>query len=144
MRQYRIECATASAVSLVLGLAIYIFLRSGTYIHDFLSENLNVVLNEIKCKTADNILNNFFKYYFVDFLWGCSLTFALCSVSTKACKSNVLMHSVFSFALGVLFEVAQYFSFINGTFDFIDICMYAAASIAGAAININIFLRRKI
>ena len=142
MRRYRIKCVMASAVCLVLGLVIYIFLRSGTYIHSFLTENLNVVLHEIKFKTADNILNNFLGYYFVDFLWGCSLIFALCSVSTKACKSNVIKCSVYSFALGALFEVAQYFSYINGTYDFIDICMYAAASLVCVAININILLRR--
>lgn len=144
MREYRIKCAIISKVNLVLGFIIYIFMRSDTYIHFLLPENLKISLYEISCKIPHNILLDFFRYYFVDFLWGLSLSFALCSVSLKVCKSNVLIISACSFVLGVVFEVAQYFSLINGTCDFADICMYAAASLACAAININILLRRKI
>lgn len=141
MRNYRIKCLAISTLSLLAGLVIYIFLRDDTYIHDFLSVVLNLTV-ESKC--INSVLCDFLKYYFVDYLWGAALAFSLCSVAVNLTHKSIVKMSCVSFALGVLFEIAQYFSLVNGTFDFIDICMYAAASIVCAAININLFLRRKL
>lgn len=143
MVEYRIKSAVFSAMNLFFGFVIYIFLRSGTYIHELLPQNMQLFFLEVSSQTEVNYLTEFLKYYFVDYLWGASLAFALCSVISVPNKIRIIAVAFVSFFLGVLFEISQHFSVVDGTFDLIDICMYAAASFVCAVININIFLRRK-
>lgn len=144
MRRYRIKCVVISGTCLLLGFFIYLFMRSNTYIHEIMPETVNLFLREIRFGRADTFLNKIIKYYFADFLWGLSFAFALCAVSVEFCEKNIFKCSLYAFLIGILFELAQYFSIINGTFDFVDICMYAAASVSCAAVNIKFFQRSKL
>lgn len=127
-----------SALNLIIGLLIYIFLRQDTYIHQFLNEEIQVYLYKIAFNADKYRFVSFLKYYIVDYLWGAALTFSLCSVAANPNIKSAIAVSCVSFVLGTEFEIAQYFSVINGTFDWLDICMYATASFLCAVININI------
>lgn len=87
----------------------------------------------------DNVIAVFLKCYFIDFLWGISLAFALNSVAYSFANKKIIINCFVTFLLGLLFEFAQLADIIRGTFDFVDIIMYAFAALISAAININIF-----
>lgn len=133
-----------SALSLFLGLIIYMFMRSGTNFHFLLPDAIRNFLYGISGAVPDNFITDFLRFWFVDFLWGVSLTFALISVTTQATKKKFISVSCVSFAAGVLFEFAQLFSLVSGTFDVLDILMYAAASLLCAVISIKTFLRCRV
>ena len=133
-----------SAFCLILGLAIYTFLRHGTYYHEFLPQGIRAYFSNISNSVPDNFITDFIRFWFVDFLWGVSLTFALISVLTEATKKKLISAACVSFAAGVVYELCQLFSLVSGTFDILDVAMYAAASFVCAAVSINLFLRRTI
>lgn len=134
MLKHRVVLLSISFISLTFGLLIYVLGRSETYIHDYLS----VVLN-IKFPIATNIFSSvFIKYYLVDFLWAFSLSFSLLSVSFKINTKSIILISTISSLCGIAFEFFQLINVLNGTFDFLDMVMYATASILFAVININI------
>lgn len=136
MVKYRLKSVLLSAVCLILGLLIYIFMRSETHFHFIIPEEIRSFLLSISNAVPDNFFTDFIRFWFVDFLWGASLTFALISVSAEATKKKFILASCISFAAGVLFEFAQLFSLVSGTFDVLDIVMYAAASLLCAAVSI--------
>lgn len=133
MFKQRLCLIAVSAISLIWGLIIYIFMRSDTYIHDFLKLFFDISYHF----QQNSVVTQFLKYYFVDFLWGLALPCALLSVSVDIKKKNIIAISILSFCLGVLFETAQLLSIVNGTFDFCDIGMYTAASLCFAVISIK-------
>lgn len=134
MFKRRIVLFSVSFISLLIGLMIYVFFRSDTYIHDFLYPFLkpNILILQ------NSLLFNFIRYYFIDFLWGVALSFALLSVSYSINSKSIVLSAILSLLCGIAFEVFQFTGILNGTFDFFDICMYATASIFFAVININI------
>lgn len=144
MIKYRLKSVLLSALSLLLGLIIYIFMRNETNFHFLLPEGICNFFFGISTAVPDNPITDFLRFWFVDFLWGVSLTFALISVSSEATKKKFISASVISFAAGVLFEVAQLFSLVSGTFDVLDIVMYAAASLLCALISVKTFLRCRV
>ena len=111
-------------------------MRNDTHFHSFIPEEIKVMFY---IHTNKNIFIDFLKYYFTDFLWGMSLTFALNAVAYSHKKKSIIIKSIITFFVGLLFELAQLFGVINGTFDIADIIMYALAAIITAVININIF-----
>lgn len=133
MLKLRIKFLSLSIICLVLGLAIYLFLRSDTYLHLYIPR----CISDYQVPLQNNIAADFIKYYFVDFLWGIALSFGLISVSYSINRKSVVAISVFSLFCGVGFELLQLLDLCNGTFDLLDIGMYAAASIIFAVININ-------
>ncbi len=144
MVRYRLKSALISAVCLASGLAIYVFMRSDTYFHGFLPQELKAFLSGISNAVPDNILTDFLRFWFVDFLWGASLNFALVSVSAEANKKNFIITSCVSFSVGAVFEIAQKFLLVSGTFDVFDVAMYAAASVLCAVISVKLFLRSRV
>ena len=117
MIEYRIKSAVFSAMNLFCGFVIYIFLRSGTYIHELFPQNMQLFFLGVSTKAEVNCLTEFLKYYFVDYLWGASLAFALCSVISVPNKKRIIAVTFVSFLFGVLFELSQHFSVVDGTFD---------------------------
>jgi len=144
MVKYRLKSVVLSALCLLFGLLIYVFMRSETNFHFLLPDETRSFLFGISSAVPDNFLTDFIRFWFVDFLWGMSLTFALISVTTEATKKKFIFSSCVSFAAGVLFETAQLFSLVSGTFDILDIFMYAAASLLCAAVSIKLFLRCRV
>lgn len=144
MVRYRLKSALLSMLFLISGLAIYAFMRSDTYFHELLPQGLRESLFGISNAVPDNILTDFLRFWFVDFLWCLSLNFALIYVSSEANKKNFIITSCVSFSAGAVFEIAQKFSIVSGTFDVFDIMMYAAASVLCAALSIKLFLRSRV
>lgn len=136
----RILFLTVSAVSLFLGLLIYVLFRSGTYIHLFL--NSIDSFDEFLTLKYNNYFTCFLKYYFADFLWGISLSCFLSAVSDKSNLKRIVANSTIPVVLGVLLEIFQNAGLINGTADFCDVLMYVAAGLFHAVINIILFKRR--
>lgn len=137
IKRIRFNYLLISLFSLIAGLAIYIFLRQGTYIHLFLPKNVLDELTSIYENIPESIVVDFFRYYFVDFLWCVSLNFALYMVSDFKKRSAVIIISIVSAVVGSLFEVAQYLDIVTGTFDIADIVMYIVASLCAVMINIK-------
>ena len=131
----RISYILCTLISLSLGTVIYLVLRKGTYLHTFLPEIIDLKFEYLREATKESVFITFLKYYFVDFLWGLSLNFALLSVVDFKKKSRVIIVSVVSALWGILFEIAQLFSLTKGTFDFSDVFMYILAVIVSALIN---------
>lgn len=125
-----------SLASLFLGIFIYLILRNDTYFHSYIPE---YVKSFFYIQISENYITDFLKYYFVDFLWGISLVSALNAVSYSHSKKSTVINSLVSFGVGLLFELLQLLDVISGTFDVIDISMYAVTALTGAVININIF-----
>lgn len=134
--------ASVSLVLLIIGLLIYLLLRTDTYIHLFLPYTVQSNLHYIYCQIGKNYLTDFAAFYLVDFLWGLSLAFALCSVVSTFKTINILVCCLLAFTIGALYEIMQLSTVLKGTFDIIDICMYAVAAIICATINIKFILRR--
>ena len=139
MAGFRKKAVALSAVCLLSGLAIYVFLRTDTYFHAMLPDAARDFFGGISNSVPSNLFTGFLRYYFVDFLWGASLTFALCAVSHEIKRKNIIISALVSLAVGILFEFAQLFSLVSGTFDFADIAMYVAASALCAAICLKFF-----
>lgn len=142
--KHRFICIIFSLFFLFIGLLIYLFLRKGTYIHSFLPENIELKLADIYLRTYKSFFCDLLRFYIVDFMWGAGLAFALCSVLHKIDFAHIIYCSVFSFILGILYETLQYFSVLSGTFDLMDICMYAVAASLCSTINIKFISRRSL
>ena len=123
-----------SFFSVLLGLLIYIFFRSETYIHLFLEKFF--AFDALFFSLADNSIIDFLRYYFVDFLWCFSLLCILSGFSQKFCVFNLVTVSAVSVSLGIFFEFLQKVGYISGTFDYLDILMYVIAGLCHAFINI--------
>jgi hypothetical protein len=73
------------------------------------------------CKS--NILQIFFSGYFSDICWCIAL-----GVSIEACAKNNLLNTfaiVLILLIPLVLEISQYFKIISGTFDWIDLGLYA-------------------
>ncbi len=128
IKKTSIFCLLNSFLSLIIGIIIYAFLRKQTYFHSIF--NLQVS----SCANIEHWLLDFLRFYLTDALWAYSLTSALFIFNSP--KISIIL----SISFGILWEIGQFFHFLRGTGDFIDILMYITASIIAAII---IFLRRK-
>lgn len=137
-RKIKIVYALFAVILLSLGVVTYLVFRRGTYLHLLLPEVINIKLESIREPADNSFIISFIKYYIVDFLWGLSLNFSLYLTVDFRKKTRVITVSVVSALWGLLFELAQLFSAVKGTFDFIDILMYILAAVSAALINIKI------
>ena len=119
----RIPCIIIAAVSLLLGLLVYLLFNQATYIYSFLPEWLR-----FQQLTVDNsILDMLLKNYCADLLWAISFTFVVQSIlMLKPPKVYLLLLTT---VLGVAVEIMQLSSIINGTFDLFDILVYFLGSL---------------
>lgn len=124
-------------VSLLLGLICYLLFREKTYV----SEIVNSIIN---LKNARNyfkfIENDFFKYYFPDFLWAVSFSCCLHIIFKPKICGSIICTIVIAF-IGLLFETLQFLKIINGTGDILDVCLYI---FGGFTVNIITLKRGKI
>ncbi len=119
----RKHCIIIAAISLCLGLCVYLLFNQTTYIYSFLPDWLR--FQQI---TVDNdVLDMLLKNYCADLLWAISFTFVVQSIlMLKPPKVYLLL---FTTVLGVAIEIMQLFSIINGTFDLFDILVYFLGSL---------------
>jgi hypothetical protein len=119
-------CLLNCIFALIVGVAIYAFLRENTYI--------NKLIN-FQSTAVSSALADFLRFYFVDALWSYALTSAL-SIFISEISAGVI-----STMFATIWELLQLYGFVSGTFDIIDLTMYLSASVL-AVLIINIFKRR--
>ena len=107
-------------VPLLLGLAIYVFMKNGTYINSFLGDEFNY--------SPKTVLGIFIANWFCDFLWSYALVFALYLVLSPF-KNNLIFSCVTSALLGLILELLQGTNILSGTFDWWDIIIEIVAVI---------------
>lgn len=84
--------------------------------------------------------NNFIKYYFVDYLWGLSLSCGLHIIFFPNMKQSIVL-TIIVFIFGAVYEALQKSDVISGTGDIADIILYL---LAGLCVNlINFILIKK-
>lgn len=123
----RIRMLLLCLLSLTLGVIIYTYYRSDTYIGNLIREILN-----IEYKTANHF--SFISYYIPDYLWAFSLCSGLFAIYPLK-PSLGFWWGIVTFIYGVIWEIMQYFALISGTFDIVDIIMYFTAASSVVTIN---------
>ncbi|MBP5260682.1 MAG: hypothetical protein J6Z43_00995 [Clostridiales bacterium] len=134
MNRGNIVCFIGMAISLMIGLVIYLTNGSTTYISGSF-EKLGIKLISID---YPKIIKN----YGCDFLWG----YALCSGlqmfnSNAGSRLGLLKVITASMLLAIIMESLQKVSFISGTFDILDILVECGA-ICIAGFITNTYMRR--
>ena len=97
-----------SLCTLILGILIYYLYYQGIIIEN----------------TGFSI---FIRNYIPDFLWMISFYFFSINYSIRITKKYILFTSVYTFALGLIFELLQLANIVRGTFDILDIITYIIA-----------------
>lgn len=123
--------------SLIIGLFIYLIFRENTYVAKFVSVHINIdFLRDLFLPFE----NNFIKYYFVDYLWGLSLSCGLHIIFFPNMKHSIVL-TIIVFIFGAVYEALQKSDVISGTGDIADIILYL---LAGFCVNlINFILIKK-
>ena len=106
-------CILNSFTALTFGAIIYLFTRNNTYINHIFNFSIDI---------ERNILTDILSFYVADFLWAYALSYALLIFWNEKISSIIVI------CFGIFWECLQ-ISAIKGTFDFIDIFAYIAASI---------------
>lgn len=124
---------TTGLVSIIVGLVIYLLYRRETYIAQF-------ILPKVFTDNQFNFANrDFIKFYFVDYLWGFSLSCGLHAIINPM-KSGTLICTFVVFICGLIYEIFQYTDIIKGTGDMVDILLYL---LAGLSVNIIFYLLKE-
>lgn len=116
-----------SGIALAVGSGLYLLFRDSTYLHHCLRIDHSLFSN------AQFFGIDVLRYYLPDFLWAYSLYSGLCAVILPQGR-EWLWPALATFGLGVGWELAQYYSWVGGTSDIIDVTLYGAA-VAVAIIN---------
>lgn len=112
-------------VPLISGLAIYIFMKSGTFINTLSGVDFHYI--------PKTVFGLFIVNWFCDFLWAYALVFALYIVLSPF-KSKLLFSCVISVLLGLILEILQGVNILSGTFDWWDIIIEIVAVIIAMSI----------
>ena len=105
-------------VPLLFGILIYIFLRPDNLIYnDLFSSPIKIKIN------TNSKVVNFLVYSLPNGLWSMSFSQLIFHIYKIRSLKTILLSSVMLF-VGIIIELLQYQSFINGTFDFNDIFSY--------------------
>ena len=115
-------------IPLGLGLLIYCFFRSGTYIHTLLN---SMGLHSSFYSDMSFLLSDFLKYLLPDFLWSYSLQCGMLGILTP---KRPVFTIVGVFCFSSLFEVLQRVAIIHGTFDWLDLLMFLMAGLLACQI----------
>ena len=94
-----------SLCTLILGIFIYYLYHQGVLI-----ENTHFLV--------------FIRNYIPDFLWMVSFYFFSINYSQRITKNYIIFTSIYTFALGLIFELLQLVNIVRGTFDILDIATY--------------------
>ena len=129
----RLRNVLLGTASLVLGGFIYVMFRENAFIAKCF-EQLEFILR------LRNMMgfcsNDFLKYYFPDFLWGFSLCCGLHVIYEPQVKGS-LMCGLMALFCGIAWELLQFWKFVGGTGDYVDIIMYLLASCTCIIINLK-------
>ena len=103
---------------LFVGILIYIFLRPDDLIYnDLFSSPIKIKIN------TNSKVVNFLVYSLPNGLWSMSFSQLIFHIYKIRSLKTILLSSVMLF-VGIIIELLQYQSFMNGTFDINDIFSY--------------------
>lgn len=122
---------------IAFGFCIYLFFRDATLMTAWLKRTLSIS----KVFIPDSVFSVFALFYFPDFLWAYSLTFAIALVLPSASTRHIPI-LILSGGVEFAVEMLQKIGIINGTFDFLDFLVEVAASTLALRLIIQ-FERRK-
>ena len=109
-----------SAVALMVGGCLYLFFREHTYLHRIIGGTFPSFADVQFFGVV------FLRYYLPDFLWSYSLYCGLCGIICPT-GHRWIWPAISALGLGVVWELAQYFSWVSGTGDVADVLLYGAA-----------------
>ena len=112
-----------SAVTLVMGLIVYLFFNQATYLSLFFLS----IMDLPKIKLDNSVFNELVNSFLADFLWSVAFTFAIQGLLEL--KGRNIFYLGLTSLLGVAVELLQLLNYINGVFDYYDIVVYVAGSI---------------
>ena len=105
-------------VTLLFGILIYIFLRPDNLIYnDLFSSPIKIKIN------TNSKVVNFLVYSLPNGLWSMSFSQLIFHIYKIRTLKTILLSSIMLF-VGIIIELLQYQSFMNGTFDINDIFSY--------------------
>ena len=105
-------------VPLLVGILIYIFLRPDDLIYnDLFSSPIKIKIN------TNSKVVNFLVYSLPNGLWSMSFSQLIFHIYKIRSLKTILLSSIMLF-VGIMIELLQYQSFMNGTFDINDIFSY--------------------
>ena len=105
-------------VTLLFGILIYIFLRPDNLIYnDLFSSPIKIKIN------TNSKVVNFLVYSLPNGLWSMSFSQLIFHIYKIRSLKTILLSSIMLF-VGIMIELLQYQSFMNGTFDINDIFSY--------------------
>ena len=103
---------------LLVGILIYIFLRPDDLIYnDLFSSPIKIKIN------TNSKVVNFLVYSLPNGLWSMSFSQLIFHIYKIRTLKTILLSSIMLF-VGIMIELLQYQSFMNGTFDINDIFSY--------------------
>ena len=105
-------------VPLLVGILIYIFLRPDNLIYnDLFSSPIKIKIN------TNSKVVNFLVYSLPNGLWSMSFSQLIFHIYKIRTLKIIILSSIMLF-VGIIIELLQYQSFMNGTFDINDIFSY--------------------
>ena len=132
----RYKFVILGAISLCVGLVVYLIFRPNTYISEIIASFLN-----ISFKYLDVSSYRIVRFYVGDYLWAVSLSLWLHAIFLPRTVGSILCTVTVS-TIGLTYEILQFFGIVIGTGDGVDFLMYLLAGLTVNIINKN-FQRRK-
>ena len=122
--------AAHSVGALLVGGAMYLLFRQGTYLHTFF--RIPTTMLSAAVFPGGYVL----RYYLPDFLWTYSLCCALYAVALPRGWGRIGL-PLCAAGLGGLWEIGQWIGLVSGTGDVWDMVTYGLAAIVAFYINIR-------
>lgn len=98
-------------------------------------------LFDIDLINKSNFIFKILRNYFSDMCWAFSFFFMSIIFTSNITKKSLLINSVYVLTIAIIFELLQYFKYVKGTFDVIDVFVYIVSTIIACLIEKK--LRRK-
>lgn len=129
-----------SAVSLMLGVTIYILFRENSYIGIVFGRfSLILVAREM----LEWLSCDFLKFYLPDYLWGFSLCCGLHAIYTPERNGSVICTGI-AILCGCAWEWMQYEEIVSGTGDICDVLMYLLAGLRVSSLTLGVKEMKKV
>ena len=135
-RRTRLCFILCGALSLLLGLGVYLLLAEKAYVSRFIS---GLFARRVSLRGAEGLFLEILRCWGADFFWA----FSLCSfwhAIRLPTKRRSLAIALFTVLFGGAFELLQALSLTTGTADLFDLLAYIAA--AGTVCILNDFLTK--
>lgn len=128
----RIFCIIHAIVSICVGVCLYLLFGNNIILYQFLN------IKQGFFSSADFIGKDIICYYLPDTLWSYGFCAALCALYVPKNK-GIWICVLSSITFGTVWEIAQLFNQVPGTFDYFDFAAY----VLGALIFCLLFIKKR-